>query len=882
MKNALISLTCFAISVSSLAAGPAQVTANLNLRSAPGTGSKVLGTIPQNSAVNLLECNGSGSWCAVEFEGRTGFVSGKYLTETSDSPDQRWPRAFGLEGDAFVVLYEPQFSDWDSFTTLDALVAAEFRETKDAEPIFGVIGLRGTTVLDAETHTVVISDISVTQMDFSALDRQQLAKLSVGVGELLPTGAITIPEERVVAGLANYQQLEDVDGIRAEAPQIFVSHKAGRLQQTDGDAVFAPVQGAAGVEFVVNTNWDLFRVNDALWLRDGASWLTSGNFDGPWVETLELPEELTALPDDGNWSDARDALTPVAYDQGAPVVFYADSPSELVLFDGESSFVDVPGGDLEWASNTEADIFRHKPSGTYYYLISGRWFSTKSLETGPWDFATPDLPVDFLNIPDDVPYYTVRASVPGTSEANEARLRAAIPELARVDLSSLEAPTVSYIGAPEFAPIDGTEMSYATNTQSQVIEVAGTYFLVVDGIWFSSNSPTGPWSAATQIPEAVYTIPPSSPVHNVTYVRVYETNENNNQATYGFTAGYLFGFLSWGVFVHGTGWYYPPYWHDYWDDHHHHHYPIYHPRPVSYGGGSYYNPARGSFGRYGYAYGPYRGIEARTSWNPSTGTYARGAKVYGPAGSRGFVYATNPRTGTTLTARGGESIYGKWGSASVKRGSEYLDVKAGERTGGGKGVKWDSSRGDGFALNDRRGNTYAGRDGNVYRKVGDDWQKWDPGSGWDGVQPPAREALKRQDAGATVRDRVENRGGGAAAGAGAAAIAKRKADGKPVRKPTGARVPAGVSRDSVSRERANQRSNEVRRPRQAPARATPAPRAQPRATPKPRTQPRATPKPRVQPRAKPQQRRTPTRAAPTRRSSGGARGSSGNFSRGRR
>ncbi len=128
-----------------------------------GTGAQILGTIPLNSTVNLLECNGSGSWCAVEFEGQTGFVSGKYLTETSTDPGQRWPRALGLEGDAFVVLYELQFSSWENFATLDALVAAEFRETKEAAPIFWLIGLRGTTVLDADKHRVVISDIAVTQ-----------------------------------------------------------------------------------------------------------------------------------------------------------------------------------------------------------------------------------------------------------------------------------------------------------------------------------------------------------------------------------------------------------------------------------------------------------------------------------------------------------------------------------------------------------------------------------------------------------------------------------------------------------------------------------------------------------------------------------------------
>lgn len=869
MKKFVISLTCFAMSVSSLAAGPAQVTANVNFRDAPGTGSNVLRSIPENSAVELLECDGSGAWCAVEFEGQTGFVSGKYLMETEAENTARWPRAFGLEGEAFIVLYEPQFSEWADFLKLDALVAAEYRESETAEPIFGVIGLRGDTAQNSQDRTVVVSNLTVTEMDFSALGRDQLAKVSIGVGELLPTGAMTLPEERIVAGLANYQQVADVEGLKADAPQIFVSQDAGRLLQTDGTAIFAPVQGAPGVEFVVNTNWDLFRIGDALWLRDDASWMTATDLTGPWSEVSALPPELSALPEDDNWTDTREALAPVAYDEGAPAVFYTETPSELILFKGAPAFEDVPGGDLEWASNTEADVFRHKPTGTFYYLVSGRWFSTASLENGPWTFATPDLPAGFQNIPDDAPYYTVRASVPGTSEANEARLRAAIPELAQVSLADIEPPTVSYDGEPEFAPIDGTDMSYAVNTQSQVILVAGKYFLVVDGVWFTSDSATGPWVPATQIPDTVYTIPPSSPVHNVTYVRVYEYDETANQALYGFTAGYLFGFLSWGVFVHGTGWYYNPYWH-------HHNRPIYYPRPISYGGGIYYNPARGNYGRYGYAYGPYRGIQARTSWNPRTGTYARGARVYGPNGSRGFVYANNPRTGTTAVARGGENIYGKWGSASVRRGSDHLNVKAVDRDNGGQGVKWDSSRGDGFVMSGRRGNTFAGSDGNVYRKVGDDWQAWDPGAGWSGVKPPSRDQLQRPAAGVSTRDRLQNQQGNG--------DLKRKAqdgvqrrDAKPSAKPAAGRVPSGVSRDAAARERANQRTNQVRSTpqRDRPA-AKPQTRAQPqRAKPATRPQPQRAQPARTPTRAKPQHR-TPTRAAPQRsRPSGGGGGHRG-------
>ena len=75
-------------------------------------------------------------------------------------------------------------------------------------------------------------------------------------------------------------------------------------------------------------------------------------------------------------------------------------------------------------------------------------------ETNPrlLDHATDSLPDAFLLIPDGKPYSVVRASVPGTSDSDEARLQASIPTTARVERKG---PTVNvtYFGEPKFEPI---------------------------------------------------------------------------------------------------------------------------------------------------------------------------------------------------------------------------------------------------------------------------------------------------------------------------------------------------------------------------------------------------------------------------------------------
>jgi len=81
----------------------------------------------------------------------------------------------------------------------------------------------------------------------------------------------------------------------------------------------------------------------------------------------------------------------------------------------------------------------------------GRWSSSPSLD-GPFTFATPNLPDDLQNIPDDAPYCQIRAFVPGTWESAEARLKASIPQMARVATDGTVNVEVTYSGKPRFEP----------------------------------------------------------------------------------------------------------------------------------------------------------------------------------------------------------------------------------------------------------------------------------------------------------------------------------------------------------------------------------------------------------------------------------------------
>ncbi|WP_310619341.1 SH3 domain-containing protein [Flexibacterium corallicola] len=781
------------------------------MRQGPGTNYPVIQTVTQGTPLDIDNCNESGSWCAVTLSGVSGFISGQYLNVNDE--EGGWPRTFNAPDGSVLTLYQPQITEWDNHTLLKAKTAAEYRSAPDSEPIYGVLTFSAQTYASTSEDLVTLSNIQLTEINFSTLSKEQLSNLSLEVGSLLPVEAISMSKERLTASLTTAAQIKNVDGLGTSPPPIFYSFTPAILVQTDGDAIEAPVPGVEGILFIVNTNWDLFKFQKtgAYFLLDEDAWLTSPTLKGPWVDAGKLPQAFNQLPDTENLKEVKANIPNKGFGNSpTPKVIYVSKPSELLLFDGQPKWNPVPGTSLQWASNTNSDVFFQTTEKKYYVLTSGRWFRSSSLD-GPWTFASTSLPPDFQLIPDNTPYYSVRSSVPGTSESQEARVKASIPTVARVELGSVQ-PDVSYAGDPQFEPIPETSMSYATNTSAQVIQVGDNYFVVQDGVWFIGPSPQGPWEVATSVPDEIYTIPSSSPVYNTTYVRTYNYSDDTDNGTaavwFGYTMGYLWSYLAWDTYVYGSGYYYPPYWRPWRPGY----YPPYFPRPITYGSGIFYNPTRGVFGNYGYAYGPYRGIAYGRVYNPNTGRYIRGGIYSGPRGTAGFIAATNPITGNRAFIAGGKGVYGAWKTGKVQLGSEWARKKRGSlnRNSG----KWQRSHARNNLIKaNRQGNIFAGRDGRVYRERNGKWESFNGGK-WQGVDTPRLENLNRQN---RITPQNLNHGKFTPKASRKPDQTKQPAVKKRTnKKATAHRAPSHLKREQHVRQRGNQRVHKHRASRHQP------------------------------------------------------------------
>ncbi len=210
-------------------------------------------------------------------------------------------------------------------------------------------------------------------------------------------------------------------------------------------------------------------------------------------------------------------------------------------------------------ANTDSQLLYDPNAQAAYLLISGRWFVSRPGLTGPWSYVAPkDLPPQFARINSSGPKGVVLSSVPGTPQAAAARVAASLPKTATIQRRGCSF-TAQYDGAPQLRPIDGTDMQYAINASEPVILCQSRFYAVGNAVWFVADSPAGPWAVATSVPQDIYTIPASSPLHYVTYVYIGYADDDQVEVAYspGYTGSYNGDDDNCGP-VYGTGWFYTP------------------------------------------------------------------------------------------------------------------------------------------------------------------------------------------------------------------------------------------------------------------------------------------------------------------------------------
>ena len=617
-----------------------------------------------------------------------------------------WPQEITADGGTIVV-YQPQPDGLDG-NVLSGRAAMSLELDNGEEPIFGAFWFEAKIDTDRDAGTALIRDVRITDVRWPDSTDANEQRFTAIVEAAIPTSGFEISLERLTASLESAEvERQSLEQIRNDPPIIVFREELAVLLMYDGEPRYSDVDDS-DYERVLNTPFVVVRKKRSsdYWLSSGKFWYAAGDPMGPWTPTQSPPGDLAAMVQQAETDDPQPDIP--------PGIVTAEEPTELIVTQGNPEWQSLPGGQLLYVQNTETPWLRDLETNNMYVLLSGRWFRARS-QNGPWTFVRADeLPASFADIPPASDIGGLRASVAGTDEANEALLDAQIPQTAAIrrDEATL---AVEYDGSPQFEDIPGTSVAYAVNTGAQVLQISGRFYAVDNGVWFTSSAATGPWAVADSIPsEEIDKIPPSSPVYNTTHVHIYDSTP---EVVYvGYTPGYLWSFPYYGVPIYGTGWYYPPYY-GAW----------YYPRPPTWGFHVGYNPWTGwnfgmswsnGFFSFGMSWGGGWGGAYRP-WGCCGGWYGGGYR--GPVViNTGDINIGNNVNIGNRTDIGNRIDRDSNISMDRARTNLYNRPETRDRLADRDMARRDLSRAR--PATTRENNVFADRDGNVARRVGDDWQ----------------------------------------------------------------------------------------------------------------------------------------------------------------
>ena len=603
-----------------------------------------------------------------------------------------FPKTLNQQG-ALLNVHHPVLDRWDQ-GYVEGWIPVEIRLDGDQRDWVGSVRAKARADVDFERRLVTLSRQQVLDLRFT--DPTAPEQVLALARQAVSAQAQTILLDELLSMLADDfeapgQATQSVK-FQFKPPRVEVVSRPTQLLLIDGSPVQAGISGT-GLDYLVNTDWDVFyhRPGSLWYVLNQGVWQTQSMLaTGGWQATRELPADFTRLTAAGPWAKALDAIpAPPLSDEPPPFIISLE-PTEIIVIDGEPRLGGIPGaGALREVVNTESPLF--ELDGSWYLLASGRWFRSGELD-GPWSHVE-ELPEVFGLIPETHARAAVRSAVPGTLEARAALMEATLPRQKTVPVGAEPAQAVPYAGAPVFEAIDGTGLQRAVNTPFAVIKHNAFYYLCYEAAWYMSRSPQGPWRVATSVPDELFRIPPSDPLHHVTYVVPEQSaTAAPGKAAFTYNAGYLGEYATSVSVVQGTGWFYPPW------------------------------------------IGTVNGYPAWQGFPPSYGWGGRGHYPYAmhPAG-----YATRQTLLVESAPRG----------LGAEVDPAFQDPRLARR-----GVDYALPQGTPGTVLSADDDLYAGQDGRVYRREGEDWAEH-TGDDWStmgdlerqyGVESPRLQAPEGQ------------------------------------------------------------------------------------------------------------------------------------------
>jgi hypothetical protein len=186
-----------------------------------------------------------------------------------------------------------------------------------------------------------------------------------------------------------------------------------------------------------------------------------------------------------------------------PAIIYSAKPAILVFVDGEPQIQQNPDWGVEQVVNTPFTILRTQDQNFYLYG-NKRWYRSNAIN-GPWSGVS------------SVPSALSKAAT-AIREADTSKV-SATQTPATIIVSQKPAELVQSDGEANFAPLQGTNLLYMTNSSNDVfLDVSSQqYYVLLSGRWYKAKNLSSNWTytSADKLPVDFAKIPENSVKSNV-------------------------------------------------------------------------------------------------------------------------------------------------------------------------------------------------------------------------------------------------------------------------------------------------------------------------------------------------------------------------------
>ena len=197
----------------------------------------------------------------------------------------------------------------------------------------------------------------------------------------------------------------------SEPLPITISYEPTELIIIDGEMQLESA-GGAGLQYVANTESDLFLLNGRYYYLAAGRWFTTKDVKRKWYAVKDLPRVFAEIPENHprarvlasvpGTEAAKKAAAEAAVPQRVEIATASGGDIQVPWF-GPPSFVEIEGTGLQRAENTPFQVLRH--NNFYYLCHDAAWYSSSKPE-GPWRAASK-VPEAIYTIPATDPAFNV-------------------------------------------------------------------------------------------------------------------------------------------------------------------------------------------------------------------------------------------------------------------------------------------------------------------------------------------------------------------------------------------------------------------------------------------------------------------------------------------